>query len=66
VQLEKAGVGHVKHMAIKHTFMKDLIALGLAVVQKIGTTDNEADMLTKAVSSEVLTWLLPHARCWLV
>ena len=49
VHLTKNSKYHskTKHIEIKHHFIWDIVAIGDLIVEKIHTTENPADMLTK-------------------
>lgn len=40
-----------KHIEIKHHFIRDIVDTGDIIVEKIHTTENPADMLTKPLPS---------------
>nr|XP_033509442.1 uncharacterized protein LOC117274302 [Nicotiana tomentosiformis] len=53
IQLAKNQVYHArtKHIDVRYHFVRDIIEEGGVMVQKIRTTDNPADMLTKVVTA---------------
>ena len=53
IMLAKNQVYHArtKHIDVRYHFIREIIDEGGVVIQKIPTTENPADMLTKAVSS---------------
>jgi hypothetical protein len=51
---EKIGAFRQKHMQLRWHFLKDLVHSGLIKIEKVQTTRNVADMLTKAVPKQIL------------
>ena len=49
--VEKVGLLHVKHMAMRMLFLKDLQRAGVIVIEKIAGSMNPADMFTKPLSA---------------
>jgi hypothetical protein len=49
--VEKVGLLHVKHMAMRMLFLKDLQRAGVITIVKIAGASNPADMFTKALSA---------------
>ncbi len=45
--VEKVGLLHVKHMAVRMLFLKDLQRAGVIAIEKIAGSMNPADMFTK-------------------
>jgi hypothetical protein len=62
---EKRGTLHMKHLALKSLFLKELVATNMLSILKIGTQANAADMLTKPVGQEILRRCLDQLACWL-
>jgi len=54
----RQGPGRVKHIDLKLLFAQELVMKRIMEVRKIGTLDNPADTLTKAVDQTTLTNLL--------
>jgi hypothetical protein len=54
---QRRGVLHVKHMALRLLFLKELVERGLVQIARVASEDNTADWLTKPVGPAV------HARC---
>lgn len=52
IQLSKNQVYHARteHIDVRYHFIRDIIDDGGVIMQKIHTTDNPADMLTKVVT----------------
>ena len=61
---ERLGLMRFKHMALKWLFLKELILRRAIVLHKIGTRDNCADFLTKAVSASILQKNLDDLNCF--
>jgi hypothetical protein len=57
---EKPGLMHMRHMQLRELFLKQIVQQGMVIITKLGTEENPADMLTKAVNRRVLEkfWLL--------
>jgi len=53
IHLAKNPVYHVrtKHIDVRHHFVREIISEGRILLQKIGTAENPADMLTKVVTA---------------
>ena len=53
IQLAKNQVYHArtKHIDVRYHFIREIIEDGGVIMQKIHTTDNPADMLTKVVTA---------------
>lgn len=49
---------HTMHVDIKHHFVRENVARGIIVVNYVPTKDQLADMLTKAVGTKRLQYLL--------
>ena len=57
----KPGVnGKTKHIALRYHFIRQLIAEGIIDVVKVGTADNVADVLTKAVDRRTFERIVPY------
>ena len=57
----KPGVnGKTKHIALRYHFIRQLIAEGIIDVVKVGTADNVADVLTKAVDRATFERIVPY------
>ena len=52
--MQRRGVLHVKHMALKLLFMKELAESGLIRLERVSSAMNGADWLTKAVGPAVI------------
>ena len=50
--VEKVGLLHVKHMAMRMLFLKDLQREGQIEVQRVAGTQNPADMFTKPLTAD--------------
>ena len=49
--LEKAGVGKMRHIALRYMYIKEVLKTGLSFI-KVQGTENMADLLTKALDFE--------------
>ena len=54
----RSGPGRVKHVDLKMMFIQELVKKKIVDVRKIGTLNNPADLLTKAVDQVILERLL--------
>ena len=61
---EKIGALRQKHMQLRWHFLKDLVHNGLIVIEKVPTLMNISDMLTKAVTRQILRRCLAQAESW--
>ena len=61
---EKIGALCQKHMQLRWHFLKDLVHNGLIVIEKVPTLMNISDMLTKAVTRQILRRCLAQAESW--
>ena len=61
---EKVGCLKQKHMQLKDMFVKDMLMKGMLTIEKVGTLDNPADMLTKALSAQKLEACLHMIPSW--
>ena len=54
IHLTKNQMYHerTKHIDVRYHFVRDVVLQGTVTVQKISTTENPADMLTKSIPSE--------------
>ena len=50
----RSGPGRVKHVDLKMIFIQELVKKKIVDVRKIGTLNNPADLLTKAVDQTTL------------
>ena len=48
----RVGLGKVRHIEVNQLWLHEKVAKGVIKVIKVGTDDNLADALTKAVSAE--------------
>ena len=48
----RVGVGKVRHIEVNQLWLQEKVAKGVINIIKVGTDDNLADALTKAVSAE--------------
>ena len=53
IHLAKNLVFHVrtKHIDVRYHFVREILSEGSILLQKIGTADNPADMMTKVVTA---------------
>ena len=51
----KPGLGKMKHIQMRHLFVKDLVKAGIVVLEKIKGTENSANLLTKPVTTMQLS-----------
>ena len=49
----REAYGRMKHINVKHLFIRDAITVKLATLQVIRSSDNRADILTKAIAPKV-------------
>ena len=64
--VEKPGVMRMKHLALKALFLKQLCQTGVLSVQRVGTKENPADLLTKPVTAEALQRCHSQIPSWRV
>ena len=50
----RRGVLHVKHLALRWLFVKELTEKGLIVIEKVQSNQNVADWLTKPVDEKII------------
>jgi hypothetical protein len=64
--LEKLGWtgSRAKHMDLRQAFAKDLVKAGVVSLQKVGTSSNSADMLTKPLAEAPGRKCLALLGCW--
>ena len=58
----RRGAGKVRHIEVSQLWVQDKVAAGEVVLQKVGTSDNIADALTKNVSADILHKHM-HSTC---
>ena len=61
---EKKGVGRVRHLDLRVCFLKQLILDKKIGLQKISTTENPADVLTKPLGRDSLERCTRLTFCW--
>ena len=50
----RRGLGRQRHVQTRHLWLQERVAAAHFTIQKVGTTQNPADILTKAASRETL------------
>ena len=56
--LRRQGLGTVKHVATQYLWTQELVQNNEVVLQKIPTTENYADLMTKALAEMPMNYLL--------
>ena len=54
----KPGLSKMKHIDIKHAYIKQMVQEGLVVMTRVASSENPADMLTKAGDGRSTSTLL--------
>ena len=52
----RLGTGKVRHIEVNQLWLQDKVYIGEVTLNKVGTNENIADALTKAVSADVLSY----------
>ena len=50
----RRGLGRTRHLDVQYLWIQEEVAEGRLKVDKVGTTENPADILTKAVGRDVM------------
>ena len=53
----RKGLGKVRHIEVNQLWVQEAVALGRILLEKVGTQDNLADVLTKHLAREQLVVL---------
>ena len=63
---EKPGLGTMKHIEIKKLVIQEAVRSGLLKLEKEPTASNKADLMTKWLSPERVTYLMNLGNCFYI